>query len=228
MDDVGSVQGKRIGLVGKNVLSRLGEPIAREGSMRLVRAQAFVLFFLVLSSGARGETMGAFAGDFLFRWNGQDGRTMTLVSPLSYTDPKGVVWDVPAGAVTDGASIPRLLWTIAGGPFEGKYRAAAVVHDYYCETKARPWRDTHLVFYYAMRTAGLDELPAKTYYAAVYYFGPRWGIGTASKGPGEQRSLTEHEQTQILSDLRSWIERERPDVATIGDRLDVSDPTSLR
>ena len=171
--------------------------------------------------------MGLFTGEFIFKWD-PDGRTMTLVNPLSYTDPKGTIWEVPAGATTDGASIPRLLWTIAGGPFEGKYRTAAVIHDYYCETKTRPWRNTHLVFYDAMRTAGMDELPAKTYYAAVYYFGPRWGIGTASKGPGGQRDLSEEEQRQVLDDLRSWINREHPDVATIAERLDVSDPVTLR
>lgn len=35
---------------------------------------------------------------------------------------------VPAGFVTDFASIPRALWTIVGAP-TGKYTRAAVVHD---------------------------------------------------------------------------------------------------
>ena len=54
---------------------------------------------------------------------------MTLLNELRYTDPKGVVWIAPAGSVIDGASIPRALWSFMGGPFEGKYRNASVLHD---------------------------------------------------------------------------------------------------
>lgn len=35
---------------------------------------------------------------------------------------------VPAGFVTDGASIPRLLWSLVGHPL-GEYHPAAIVHD---------------------------------------------------------------------------------------------------
>lgn len=38
---------------------------------------------------------------------------------------------VPAGFLTDGASVPRLLWCLI--PPWGKYGQAAVVHDYLCE-----------------------------------------------------------------------------------------------
>jgi hypothetical protein len=74
------------------------------------------------------------------------GRNVQLEHPFGYIDPKGLVWDVPAGTETDGASIPRVLW-VTHPPFTGKYRAAAVVDDYYCQTKARGWRETHEVFY---------------------------------------------------------------------------------
>lgn len=36
---------------------------------------------------------------------------------------------VAEGYETDGASIPRLFWRLIGGPF-GKYREAAVIHDW--------------------------------------------------------------------------------------------------
>src|SRR3954449_8919126 len=62
------------------------------------------------------------------RWN-SDGRSMTLLNELRYTDPDGVVWIAPAGSNLDGASIPRSLWSLMGGPFEGKYRNASVLHD---------------------------------------------------------------------------------------------------
>src|SRR5437867_12454417 len=71
---------------------------------------------------------GYFDGNPVTKWN-EDGRTMTLITELRYTDPQGVVWVAPIGSVVDGASIPRYLWSIMGGPFEGKYRNASVLHD---------------------------------------------------------------------------------------------------
>src|SRR5947207_6952926 len=70
---------------------------------------------------------GSFNGEPVTKWN-PDGRTMTLLTELRYTDPQGFVWLAPIGSVVDGASIPRYLWSIMGGPFEGKYRNASVLH----------------------------------------------------------------------------------------------------
>mgnify|MGYP001792979849 CR=1 FL=1 len=58
-----------------------------------------------------------------------------------YVDPKGHVWVAPASSVVDGASIPRSLWTFMGGPFEGKYRNASVLHDVADDQKNRPRED---------------------------------------------------------------------------------------
>src|SRR5206468_8282310 len=70
---------------------------------------------------------GYFDGDPVTKWN-PDGRTMTLLTELRYTDPQGFVWIAPIGSVVDGASIPRYLWSIMGGPFEGKYRNRSEEH----------------------------------------------------------------------------------------------------
>lgn len=44
----------------------------------------------------------------------------------------GRIWvTVPAGYLTDGASVPRLLWSLI--PPWGQYGQAAVVHDLLCE-----------------------------------------------------------------------------------------------
>ena len=99
---------------------------------------------------------------------------MRLTEPFGYIDPDGEQWDVPVGAVVDGASIPQVFWSFIGGPFEGKYRDASVVHDYYCDRKDRPWRRVHRVFYDAMIELGVEEALGKLMYYAVYFFGPRW------------------------------------------------------
>lgn len=59
-------------------------------------------------------------------------------------------------------------------PFTGAYRQASVIHDYYCETRDRPWKDVHEAFYWASRAGGVGRTKANIMYFAVYRFGPRW------------------------------------------------------
>lgn len=46
-----------------------------------------------------------------------------------FRDSQGLKWYVPAGTYTDGASIPRVLWSIVGHPRETEIGQAACVHD---------------------------------------------------------------------------------------------------
>jgi len=110
-----------------------------------------------------------------------DGRRARLISPLSYVAEDQTPWPVPEGTVVDGASIPRLFWTLIGGPFEGKYRNASIVHDRYCEHHEHPWRDVHRMFYAAMRCSGVSKGQAKIMFYAVYRFGPRWPDPSGAK-----------------------------------------------
>jgi len=119
--------------------------------------------------------LGRFDGELVLRPL-PDGRLMQLVKPFSYIDGTGETWDVPAGAKVDGASIPRPLWSIVGGPFEGKYRNASVIHDHYCKEQTRYWEATHRVFYEAMLASGENLKRAQLMFYAVYRFGPRWEI----------------------------------------------------
>lgn len=123
---------------------------------------------------------GRYIGEVVARWHA-DGRTMSLVQDFAYEDPGAERWNAPAGSVVDGASIPRVMWTIIGGPFEGLYRDASVIHDVACVARSRSWREVHEAFYFAMRASGVGEVQAKVMYAAVYHFGPRW---TSSRKPG--------------------------------------------
>jgi Protein of unknown function (DUF1353) len=104
----------------------------------------------------------------------EDGRRMKLLQPLQYIDPACNVWDAPKESIVDGASIPQFAWSILGGPFEGKYRNASVIHDVACDQKTKPWEAVHEVFYNAMIASGVSIVTAKVMYAAVYHFGPRW------------------------------------------------------
>jgi hypothetical protein len=125
-----------------------------------------------------------------------DGRKARLLAPLSFVQRDGTEWSVPISAELDGASIPKPLWSLIGGPFEGKYRDASIVHDYYCVVRTRSWSDTHRMFYDGMRCGGVTEVKAKVMYYAVYRFGPRW------PAPGLEASVISAERP-VLSSLNA-------------------------
>ena len=102
------------------------------------------------------------------------GRNLRLTEDFAYVDPNKKTWIASKDSVVDGASIPKLFWSIVGGPLEGRYRNASIIHDVGCERMVEPWRDVHLVFYNGCRCGGVGEYEAKVLYTAVYHFGPRW------------------------------------------------------
>jgi hypothetical protein len=133
---------------------------------------------------AAGAGFGAYEGTPATRWL-DDGRHMQLLEPFAYMTEAGAHWPVPADVIVDGASIPAPFWSVIGGPFEGRYRNASIIHDYYCDSRTRPWKDVHRMFYVAMRCSGVAALKAKVMFYAVYRFGPRW----AELGPSMSLEL---------------------------------------
>jgi hypothetical protein len=126
---------------------------------------------LALSMPA-GLAAQQFKGELILR--PIDGVRMELMEDLFFIDAKQKVWKAPKGHRTDGASIPRALWSVAGSPFTGRYLKAAVIHDVYCELRSREWKDVHQAFYDAMIVDGVTKEQALIMYYAVYRFGPRW------------------------------------------------------
>lgn len=102
------------------------------------------------------------------------GRLMELQAPFAYAEASDRVWTVPSGAVVDGASIPRVFWSLVGGPWDGDYRDASVIHDWYCAVRVQPWKDVHQMFYKAMLRSGVAPAKARILFLAVYYAGPSW------------------------------------------------------
>lgn len=137
----------------------------------------FVLCVLLLLAPIpiSAEDFGHYVGRVAVTWE-PDGRFMTLLEPFGYIDPAGKLWDAPKGSKVDGASIPRVAWSLLGGPFEDKYRDASVIHDVACNRREKRWQDVHLTFYTGMLASGVSATKAKLMYAAVYHFGPRWEV----------------------------------------------------
>ena len=162
---------------------------------------------------ARASNWGSFSGPVETRWE-SDGITMVLLNELRYTDPYGEVWIAPAGSRVNGASIPRAFWTMIGGPFNGKYRKASVLHDVAYEQQSRPWEEVDRMFYNAMRCSGVGALTAKTMYYALRRHGTHWKhrqalpatdtpARSSAVGPGE------------VSEIQNWVRQNDPSLDQI-------------
>lgn len=126
------------------------------------------------SPAAPAASKPGYEGIVLTEWL-SDGRKMKLLEDFAYVDASGKRWLAKKGSSIDGASIPRALWW-SGGPYEGTYREASVVHDVYCDEdpKSATWRAVHRMFYDAMLTSGVEQARALVMYGAVFRHGPRW------------------------------------------------------
>ena len=95
---------------------------------------------------------------------------------------------------------------------------AAVAHDRYCQTRERPWREVYLMFYEAIIADKVDTLTAKTMYAAVYAFGPRWSMIGGTRAI-ERSERSEAEQQSLTVELQRWIKETNPSPEEIGARI---------
>jgi hypothetical protein len=174
-----------------------------------------------------GAKWGYYNGDPVTKWN-PDGRTMTLLTELRYTDPHGEVWVAPIGSVVDGASIPRYLWSVMGGPFEGKYRNGSVLHDVAYGQHNRPSWDCDRMFYNAMRCSGVSVGEAKTMYYALYKFGRHWKFPIKRGKPvkyegalvarGEEIPRAIPVNPAQINEARNWISNTDPSLEQIEQR----------
>ena len=207
-----------------------------------VQNQVYGLLGIETSELKTGEFKGDLVVQF-FSGKSGDGKPIELImllQPFGYKDSKGRDWDVPSGYLSNGASIPASLWAILGGPFSGPYRDAAVIHDYFCETQDRPWKDVHEMFLEAAVSRGTDVSLAKTMYAGILFGGPRWGdqqsrtydglvlkaqttptgATTTVAGDGKLPFPIEGKTpAQVFSELQQWINTAKPSKEEIDEKV---------
>jgi hypothetical protein len=104
-----------------------------------------------------------------------DGRKWKLLEPLEYRARTGAILIVPAGFITDFASVPRLLWRVL--PPSGPYNEAAVLHDYLYRTSIVPRKRADELFREAMQSLGVSRVTRW-----IMYLGVRAGGSVAYKG----------------------------------------------
>lgn len=166
---------------------------------------------------------GRFTAPIRTQWE-NGGRKMILLDEVHYIDKHGRDWVAPKFSCIDGASIPQSLWSMVGGPYEGLYRAASVIHDVECdrEPHTATWQDAAKVFYEAMRCCGVPEKRAKWMYAAVHDYGPTWpdpkpvqpGMVQMRAAPTIAPARREPTAEELLR-LKEWVNSENPSLDDI-------------
>ncbi|OZU14097.1 phage tail protein [Salmonella enterica subsp. enterica serovar Altendorf] len=85
------------------------------------------------------------------------------------SDDNSDVISVPAGFVTDLATVPRIFWTLL--PPDGKYAKAAIIHDYLYDNALRTKKEADLIFLDGMTVLGVPKWKRTIMYWAVRLFG---------------------------------------------------------
>lgn len=160
---------------------------------------------------ARAGNWGHYNGAIETRWE-DDGLTMVLLNELRYTDPYGEIWVAPAGSRVNGASIPRAFWSIIGGPFEGKYRNASVLHDVAYDQQTRPWQEADRMFYNAMRSSGVGAVTAKTMYYALVRHGRHW---KQRRDMSPEAQSSSRPAPNDVDEIKRWIKTNDPSLEQI-------------
>jgi hypothetical protein len=105
-----------------------------------------------------------------------DRGVVMLRQPLVFEDRcTGEVLTVPAGFISDGATIPAgLPRRLAGHPLTPAYLGAAILHDYEIEMRRATWWRVHTRFGRALLASGVAWWRAQIMTACVVALGPKW------------------------------------------------------
>lgn len=85
------------------------------------------------------------------------------------SDDNSDVIEVPAGFITDLATIPRIFWTFM--PPDGKYAKAAIIHDYLYYNALRTKYEADRIFLDGMTVLGVPKWKRLVMYLVVRIFG---------------------------------------------------------
>jgi hypothetical protein len=96
--------------------------------------------------------------------------------------------DVPAGFVTDFASIPRAFWSLLQP--DGEYTYPAIVHDYLYWTQDRPRKQSDRILKFGMEDFRIDPAVIRIIYGGVRIGGElAWQDNAKLKQAGEKRVI---------------------------------------
>ena len=119
-----------------------------------------------------------------------DNRQWMLYDDLDYSvGDSEIVISVPAGFVTDFASIPQIFWSTGLSP-DGTYSRAAVVHDFLYWTQACSKSQADNILMIAMKESNVPTLTRDAIYEGVHLGGNKaWSDNTAERASGLPRVI---------------------------------------
>lgn len=102
-----------------------------------------------------------------------------LLNVYRFDDESGREWTIRPGYVYDGASIPTLTgltWVATYSKFDPRVMRAALVHDYFCDTRPPDFNYLQAadLFHRMLLEDGASEWKARAMVRAVKMFGPKW------------------------------------------------------
>lgn len=146
-----------------------------------------ILACVVLGLTASASFSGEFTGPLVYddAWYLDDGSFTYATHPkrmkkvkvgFGYTDNSALNWEVTAGQLTDGASIPWYVRWLIGDKFLPEFARPSAVHDHYVTDahRVRPARATHRMFRDALEDEHVKDWKVRAMYTAVAVFGPSW------------------------------------------------------
>ena len=193
--------------------------------VRWAAPSLFVAVSTVVAKATNGRSDPALVEHWMDQWIASSRLPVGTMEVSRFKDPiyfllKPIGWKpndassnlqeviVPAGFVTDFASIPRPFWSLLRP--DGEYAYAAVIHDYLYWTQGRPRAVSDKIFKQAMEDFGVDAVTVATIYEAVRIGGASaWKENARLKAAGERRILKEFPDDPRIS----WAEwKKRPTV----------------
>ena len=109
------------------------------------------------------------------------------MGPMRYElGSSGKIIEIPAGFVTDFASIPERLWSVVSP--HAQYSRAAIIHDYLFWAQPCSFAQANNLFLIAMIESGVSKITRDFVYAGVVAFGKSsWEENRALRARGVPR-----------------------------------------
>lgn len=120
------------------------------------------------------------------------------------SDDDSDVIEVPAGFVTDLASVPRIFWTLL--PPDGKYAKAAIIHDYLYDNALRTKKEADRIFLDGMTVLGVPKWKRVLMYQAARLFGRgMYGKSIKKTGPPDPENSNGRVYNKYVLHLRCFF-----------------------
>lgn len=151
--------------------------------------------------------------------------TMRLKEELLFRQTGGGTWVVPANAIVDGRSMPKLFFSLIGHPFESGFLKTAITYDYAVKAKVRRWTDAQRMFVEGVVVEGVATIEAKAMYMLLHATGSRWAVrwtsgcyGRCHAADSELEWRPRVDDEQVIALVR-WVRQEDPSLEDIDRRV---------